>query len=53
MSNFSLTPDPLDPHAFYDRMGNRHVFRTRREYTVARQAQIIAWLTKSVIPSFL
>lgn len=51
--DFSLTPDPLDPHAFYDRMGNRHVFHTHREYTVARQAQIIAWLTKSVIPSFL
>ena len=53
MNPLALTPDPLDPHAYYDRMGNRHVFRSHREYIVARQTQIIAWLSKRITPSFL
>ena len=53
MSAFDLEPDPLDHHAYYDRMGNRYIFHSHKEYKIARDAQIIAWLAKGITPYFL
>jgi len=48
LSDLSLVTDVLpDSRALYDRFGNRYVFNSHREYQVARQLQIIAWITRN------